>query len=133
MKARLRDATDAAVREGVWGVPTFAVDGELFWGFDDLAYLELFLAGRDPLQPGDAERFTAVRGERAPPPTRGEVTAARQPDRSSEAIFRATFPSTSPLCAFITALITLPTSLADVAPLSAIAAFTQPRTVASSA
>lgn len=58
VKARLRDATDAAVREGVWGVPTFAVDGELFWGFDDLAYLELFLEGRDPLQPGDAERFT---------------------------------------------------------------------------
>ena len=58
VKARLRDATDAAVREGVWGVPTFAADGEVFWGFDDLAYLELFLAGRDPLQPGDAERFT---------------------------------------------------------------------------
>ncbi len=58
VKARLREATDAAVRLGVWGVPTFAVDGELFWGFDDLAYLELFLSGRDPLRPGDAERFT---------------------------------------------------------------------------
>ena len=58
VKARLRDATDASVREGVFGVPSFAVDGELFWGFDDLPYLELFLEGRDPLQPGDAERFT---------------------------------------------------------------------------
>lgn len=58
VKARLRDATDAAVREGVWGVPTYLVDGEVFWGYDDLEYLELFLDGRDPLQPGEAERFT---------------------------------------------------------------------------
>jgi 2-hydroxychromene-2-carboxylate isomerase len=58
VKARLRDATDAAVRDGVWGVPSFAVDGQIFWGFDDLGHLELFLAGRDPLLPGDAERFT---------------------------------------------------------------------------
>jgi 2-hydroxychromene-2-carboxylate isomerase len=58
-KARLRDATERAVRDGVFGVPTALVDGELFWGYDDLAHLELFLAGRDPLQPGDRERFTS--------------------------------------------------------------------------
>ncbi len=61
MKLGLRDATDSAVREGVFGVPTFLVDGELFWGFDDLAHLELFLGGRDPLRPGDRERFLDYR------------------------------------------------------------------------
>jgi 2-hydroxychromene-2-carboxylate isomerase len=58
VKAQLRDATERAVGEGVFGVPTMLVDGELFWGFDDFAHLELALVGRDPLQPGDRERFT---------------------------------------------------------------------------
>ncbi len=58
-KPRLRDATDRAIGDGIFGVPSFLVDGELFWGFDDLAHLELFLAGRDPLEPGDAPRFTS--------------------------------------------------------------------------
>lgn len=57
-KQALRDATERAIADGVFGVPSFRVDGELFWGFDDLAHLELFLEGRDPLLPGDAERFT---------------------------------------------------------------------------
>jgi len=57
-KRALRAATDAALADGIFGVPSFLVDGQLFWGFDDLPNLELFLAGRDPLEPGDAERFT---------------------------------------------------------------------------
>jgi 2-hydroxychromene-2-carboxylate isomerase len=57
-KRRLREATDAALDEGVFGVPTCLADEGLFWGFDDLAHLELALDGRDPLLPGDAERFT---------------------------------------------------------------------------
>jgi hypothetical protein len=40
-------------------VPSYLVDGETFWGFDDLAHLELFLTERDPLRPGDKERFTS--------------------------------------------------------------------------
>jgi 2-hydroxychromene-2-carboxylate isomerase len=56
-KRSLREATDRAVADGVFGVPTCLVDGALFWGFDDLAHLELFLAGRDPLAPDDALRF----------------------------------------------------------------------------
>jgi 2-hydroxychromene-2-carboxylate isomerase len=35
-KQRLREATDAAHRRGVFGVPTFAVGEELFWGDDRL-------------------------------------------------------------------------------------------------
>jgi 2-hydroxychromene-2-carboxylate isomerase len=36
IKQRLRDATDAAYAIGVFGVPTFSIDGELFWGDDRL-------------------------------------------------------------------------------------------------
>ncbi|HJR14770.1 MAG TPA: 2-hydroxychromene-2-carboxylate isomerase [Rhodanobacteraceae bacterium] len=34
LKLRLRDATQAAVDAGVFGVPTFRLHGELFWGAD---------------------------------------------------------------------------------------------------
>jgi 2-hydroxychromene-2-carboxylate isomerase len=36
IKLALREATDAAHQLGVFGVPTLAVDGELFWGDDRL-------------------------------------------------------------------------------------------------
>ncbi len=37
VKSALRAATDAAHARGVFGVPTLAIDGELFWGDDRLA------------------------------------------------------------------------------------------------
>jgi 2-hydroxychromene-2-carboxylate isomerase len=40
VKAALREATDHAAAQGVFGVPTFAVGGELFWGQDRLALVE---------------------------------------------------------------------------------------------
>lgn len=36
VKLTLRDATDTAHQLGVFGVPTIAIDGELFWGDDRL-------------------------------------------------------------------------------------------------
>jgi 2-hydroxychromene-2-carboxylate isomerase len=48
-KTRLRAQTDDAIQRGVFGVPTMEIDGEIFWGYDDLPYLELHLAGDDPL------------------------------------------------------------------------------------
>lgn len=36
VKLALREATDTAHRLGVFGVPTLAIDGELFWGDDRL-------------------------------------------------------------------------------------------------
>jgi 2-hydroxychromene-2-carboxylate isomerase len=54
-KLRLRENTDRALAQGVFGVPTFAARGELFWGFDDMEYLDLFLAGRDVLSADRAE------------------------------------------------------------------------------
>ena len=49
IKARLREQTQAAVEVGVFGVPTFVVASELFWGYDDLPMLERYLRGEDPL------------------------------------------------------------------------------------
>ena len=44
VKQALRDNTEQAVAAGVYGTPTFVIDGELFWGFDRtemlLEYLE---------------------------------------------------------------------------------------------
>lgn len=42
-KAQLRANTDAALARGVFGVPTFALDGALFWGLDSLPMLKAAL------------------------------------------------------------------------------------------
>jgi 2-hydroxychromene-2-carboxylate isomerase len=44
IKLALRAATDAAHELGVFGVPTIAIDGELFWGDDRLADAAALLA-----------------------------------------------------------------------------------------
>ncbi|ROZ69460.1 2-hydroxychromene-2-carboxylate isomerase [Ramlibacter sp. WS9] len=44
-KAELKANTDAAIARGVFGVPTYAVDDKLFWGFDALAMLRAYLEG----------------------------------------------------------------------------------------
>ena len=46
VKLELRRATDAALEAGVFGVPTFALEGELFWGHDRLAHLAARLQGQ---------------------------------------------------------------------------------------
>lgn len=53
VKQRLRANTDGALAAGAFGVPTIFVQGgeQMFWGFDDLAFLEQALEGRDPLGP----------------------------------------------------------------------------------
>lgn len=40
VKAALRTSTDQAAARGVFGVPTFIVDGELYWGQDRLELVE---------------------------------------------------------------------------------------------
>ncbi|HXH03288.1 MAG TPA: 2-hydroxychromene-2-carboxylate isomerase [Candidatus Competibacteraceae bacterium] len=44
VKASLRANTDEAIARGVFGVPTFVVSGELFWGFDATGMLLDYLA-----------------------------------------------------------------------------------------
>lgn len=45
VKAQLKSHTDEAVAQGVFGVPTLAVDDKLFWGFDALPMLRDYLRG----------------------------------------------------------------------------------------
>lgn len=44
-KALLKRNTDEALRQGVFGTPTYVVDGRLFWGFDGLRMLRAYLSG----------------------------------------------------------------------------------------
>jgi 2-hydroxychromene-2-carboxylate isomerase len=37
-----------AVQSGVFGFPTFVYDGEIYWGQDNLTFLERHLAGERP-------------------------------------------------------------------------------------
>jgi 2-hydroxychromene-2-carboxylate isomerase len=60
-KALLRAQTDAAIARGVFGVPTMEVGDELFWGYDDMPYLERYLAGNDPLDPTRLTRWSTPR------------------------------------------------------------------------
>ncbi len=46
VKQRLRTETDAALEAGVTGVPTVAVDGQLFWGDDRLEDAAAVLSAR---------------------------------------------------------------------------------------
>jgi len=92
-KERLRRRTDEAIARGVFGVPCFEVPGEggepgeIFWGYDDLPYLEPFLAGEDPLPPQD---LTAL-GLGAPNPSamRRRFREAPPPSWQREAEDRA--------------------------------------------
>ncbi len=45
VKAQLKANTDDAIARGVFGVPTFAIDDKLFWGFDALPMLAACLSG----------------------------------------------------------------------------------------
>jgi 2-hydroxychromene-2-carboxylate isomerase len=45
VKAELRANTDAAIAEGVFGVPTFTLEGRHFWGVDALPMLREALLG----------------------------------------------------------------------------------------
>lgn len=77
VKNQLRSQTDAAIARGVFGVPSMEVGDELFWGYDDFPYLELFLAGKDPIDPGDWAR------ERPPVRPSSMRRRFRSPDESA--------------------------------------------------
>lgn len=47
VKAQLRAQTDDAIAKGVFGVPSFEVDGKIFWGLDGLPMLRAYLDGKD--------------------------------------------------------------------------------------
>ena len=44
VKTGLRRNTESAIEAGVFGVPGFVVDGEVFWGFDSIDFVNDFLS-----------------------------------------------------------------------------------------
>jgi 2-hydroxychromene-2-carboxylate isomerase len=54
-RIQLKNNIEQALNKEVFGVPTFLVDEELFWGNDSIKYLEMYLLGSDPL---DIEKYT---------------------------------------------------------------------------
>jgi 2-hydroxychromene-2-carboxylate isomerase len=45
VRDQLKAHTDNAIAQGVFGVPSYAVDGQVFWGLDALPMLRSCLAG----------------------------------------------------------------------------------------
>ena len=53
VKGELRANTEAAIAAGLFGVPAFTVDGQVFWGFDSLPMLRAWVEGDPWFQAGD--------------------------------------------------------------------------------
>lgn len=70
VKDALKQATQDAIAAGLFGVPTFAVDDKLFWGFDALPMLRAYLQGdewfgapwQDAARAASATPIRSVRG-----------------------------------------------------------------------
>ena len=60
VKNKLRQNTEAAAARGVFGVPTFEVDGELFWGADSTEFLLAFLANPTAVHNPEMRRLDAL-------------------------------------------------------------------------
>ncbi|HXF18534.1 MAG TPA: 2-hydroxychromene-2-carboxylate isomerase [Burkholderiales bacterium] len=56
IKDSLKRETEQAIACGVFGVPTFIVDGELFWGADAMEFLEAYLANPELLASNEMKR-----------------------------------------------------------------------------
>ena len=57
-KQKLRANTEQAIAEGVYGVPTFVVDTERFWGLDQMEMLSEWFANQDEMTQISTKRFT---------------------------------------------------------------------------
>ena len=60
VKDALRKKTEAAASRGVFGVPTYEVDGELFWGADALGFVQAFLADPAALRNEEMRRVDGL-------------------------------------------------------------------------
>ena len=49
VRERLKTQTERAINNGVFGIPSILYRERLFFGYDDLEYLEMYLLGNDPL------------------------------------------------------------------------------------
>lgn len=58
VKNALRENTEQAVAQGVFGVPTFIIDGELLWGFDATEMVLDYLANPDLFKDAEMLRIS---------------------------------------------------------------------------
>ena len=56
VKAGLRKNTEEAAARGVFGVPTFVAEGEVFWGADAIDFLKAFLRSPNTLRSAEMRR-----------------------------------------------------------------------------
>lgn len=64
VKAQLKAHTDEAIALGIFGVPTFEVDGKLFWGFDALPMLRAYMSGDSWFQGNWDAAASVVQGQK---------------------------------------------------------------------
>lgn len=57
IKEELKKNTDEAINKRVFGVPTFMVDDELFWGSDRIEFLENYLEGQLKVDQNKVEKI----------------------------------------------------------------------------
>jgi 2-hydroxychromene-2-carboxylate isomerase len=60
VKDALKANTDAAAARGVFGVPTYELDGELFWGADAIGFVNAFLANPAVLRNDEIRRADSL-------------------------------------------------------------------------
>ena len=60
VKDSLRKNTEEAAGRGIFGVPSFAADGEVFWGADSLEFLKAFLANPGVLEEEEMRRVSRL-------------------------------------------------------------------------
>lgn len=60
VKQRLKDSTQEAINQGVFGVPACSVDGKLFWGLDALPMLRAYLDGSPWFAEGGWEKAAGL-------------------------------------------------------------------------
>lgn len=60
VKQQLIANTGRALQRGVYGVPAFDIDGELFWGADTLPLMNAWLAGPSLFKHGEMARIDAL-------------------------------------------------------------------------
>ena len=60
MKQPLRGNTEEAAQRGVFGVPSFVVEGEVFWGADSIEFLKAFLKDRSVLRNPEMHRLETL-------------------------------------------------------------------------
>jgi 2-hydroxychromene-2-carboxylate isomerase len=60
VKDELRKNTDEAAARGVFGVPSFVVDGEVFWGADAIEFLHAYLEDPAALRNDEMRRVDAL-------------------------------------------------------------------------